>query len=405
MIARTWILRLFLPALVVGGPAMAVLFSQLGGDVSPIRSVRDPYPVFADIAVDPEANLVAVADENLFSLRTYDRDLAGSGVADPRTVVTGPKSGVDFMCGVGLDPRRREIYTVNNDTAADLMVFSYDSHGDVPPVRSITPAPAGTWGVALDLVHDEVAVTIQHENKVAVYRRTASGQDEPLRIIQGPATGLSDPHGIFIDAGSNEIFVASHDSYHDALPGEGDAVKGLLARGAVTAEALALASVRRDLRPSKGKFVEPSIAVYARTAENDAAPLRVIRGPKTELSLPMKIFVDEVHKELFVANSGNSSILVFSSTANGDAAPVRKIQGPATRLKKPVGLFVDVKNDEVWATVPEEHAAMVYKRTANGNTPPLRMLRAAPDGTPAAGIGNPGGIAFDSIRQEILVPN
>ena len=88
-----------------------------------------------------------------------------------------------------------------------------------------------------------------------------------------------------------------------------------------------------------------------------------------------------------------------------NVAPIRKIEGPATRLKKPVGLFVDSKNDEVWATSPEQHAVTIYRRTAQGNAAPLRILRGAPDDTPAPGIGNPGGIAYDSTREQILVPN
>ena len=397
--------RLLLILVLLTGPALLLLFSQLGGNIAPIRTVRDPYPVFADIAVDAESNIVAVADENLFSLRTYDRDLVSRDVADPRTIVTGPKSGVDFVCGVAIDSLHKEIYTANNDTAADLMVFKYDSHGEVPPVRALTPAPTGTWGIALDLAHDEVAVTIQHTNKVAVYRRLAEGEEKPLRIIQGPNTGLADPHGIFIDGENNEIFVANHDSYHEVLSGEADSntVTAAIARGTVTPEALSI--TRAELRPSKGKFVEPSISIYARTAENDAAPMRVIRGPRTGLSVPMKVFVDTARNELFVANSGGNSILVFSRTASGDVAPIRKIQGPASRLKKPVGLFVDTRNDELWATNPEEHSATVYKRTAEGNAAPLRILHAAPDGTPAPGIGNPGGIAYDPVREQILVPN
>ena len=397
--------RLVLPALLLGGPAVLLLFSQLGGNIAPIRTVQDPYPVFADIAVDPDSNLLAVADENKFSLRTYDRDLVASGVADPRTVLTGTKSGIDFVCGVAVDSVNKQIYTANNDTAADLMVFNYDSRGNVPPERVLTPASTGTWGIALDLPHDEVAVTIQHVNKVSVYRRLASGEEKPLRIIQGPDTGLSDPHGVAIDSQNNEIFVANHDSYHEVLSGEADrnAVTSRIARGTVTPGELAPA--RLDLRPSKGKFVEPSISVYARTAKDDAAPLRVIQGPNTELSVPMKIFVDTVNNELFVANSGTSAILVFSRTASGNVAPNRKIQGPDTGLKKPVGLYVDTKNDEVWATNPELHTATVYSRTAQGNAKPLRTLRSAPDGAAAPGIGNPGGIAYDPVREQILVPN
>jgi DNA-binding beta-propeller fold protein YncE len=105
---------LIFAAFLLGGPAVLFLFSQLRGNLAPIRAVQDPYPVFADIAVDPDSNIVAVADENKFSLRTYDRD-----------VITGVKSGIDFVCGVAVDSVNKQIYAANNDTAADLMVFNY----------------------------------------------------------------------------------------------------------------------------------------------------------------------------------------------------------------------------------------------------------------------------------------
>ena len=402
---RTRLRKIFTALLILSGPAALLVFSQLGGNVVPLRHVHDPYPVFTDIAVDPDANVLAVTDENLFSLRTYDRDLSSNLVADPRTVVTGTKTGVDFICGVALDSLNRQIFAANNDTDSDVVVFNYDAQGNVPPVRSLRTASAGTWGVALDLTNNEMAVTVQHINKVEVYRREAKDDDKPLRIIQGQETGLSDPHGIFVDARNNELFVANHDSYHEVLTGESErnADAATIARG--TFEPGAQPRATLNLRPSKGRFVDPAITIYARNAQGNAIPRRVIRGPKTELSLPMKIFVDTVHNELFVANSGTNSILVFSRTANGDAAPIRKIQGPGTGLRKPVGLFVDTKNDEVWATNPEEHSATVYRRTAQGNAAPLRTLRGAPQGTPATGIGNPGGIAYDPLREQILVPN
>src|SRR5437762_12856719 len=112
--------------LLLSGPAVLVLCSQLSGDVAPLRQVRDRFPVFADVAVDPESNIVAVTDENLFSLRTYDRDLASNDVADPRTVVTGNRTRVEFVCVVALDPVLIDVSTVNNDTAADLLVVKYD---------------------------------------------------------------------------------------------------------------------------------------------------------------------------------------------------------------------------------------------------------------------------------------
>jgi DNA-binding beta-propeller fold protein YncE len=391
-------------ALLLSASAALAFFFQVNVNDAPIRSVRDHFPVFADVAVDPDSNIVAVTDENLFSLRTYDRDLSTNDVADPRTVITGNKSRVDFVCGVAVDPVNKELYAINNDTAADMVVFKYNQSGNIPASRTLRPAPVSTWGVALDLKHDEVAVTVEQINKVLVYRRVAEGDEKPLRIIQGTNTGLADPHGIYVDAENDEIVVANHDSYHEESLSQEQSttVQAELARGNAT---LSVPVDRIQPRASAGKFIEPSITIYSRTAKDNAAPIRVIRGPKTELSLPMKVYVDTVHNELFVANSGSNSILVFNRTANGDVAPIRKIQGEGTKLRKPVGLFVDTKNDEVWATSPEFHSINVYKRTAQGNAAPLRIVRGAPEGTPAPGIGNPGGIAFDSKREQILVPN
>ncbi len=231
---------------------------------------------------------------------------------------------------------------------------------------------------------------MEHINRVAIYRRTAQGADKPLRYIQGPRTLLTDPHGVFLDGKNNEVLVANHDSWHEVgagttqVPGE---MKGA------------------TLDPSTGRFQEFSITVYPRLANGDVAPIRIIQGPRTKLNLPMKIHVDTVHDELAVANSGGDSILIFKRTADGDAAPLRTIRGPSTGLNNPMGVYIDAENDEVWAANPGDHSLTVYARTADGDAQPLRVLRGAPKGTPSAGIGNPGGVAYDPIRQQILVPN
>src|SRR5712692_2192064 len=227
---------IFASILPVSALAALLLYAQAGGDLKPLRAIRDPFPVFTDVAVDPEANIAVMSDENLFSLRTYDRnnpDAPPNAVSDPRSVITGPKSEVDFVCGVAVDPVHHELYGANNDTNSVLMAFKYGTNGEVPPVRKINAAATGTWGVALDLKNDEVAVTVEHINQVEVYRREGIGDEKPLRIIQGPNTGISDPHGIAIDAEHNELFVANHSSYHEVKTGEADpnAAVAAFARG------------------------------------------------------------------------------------------------------------------------------------------------------------------------------
>ena len=91
----------------------------------------------------------------------YDLKAGGQDKAttDPRHHVVGGKVGLGFIAGVTLDPIRREMYTVNND-GGGLIVHSYDAQGDVAPVRKLT-VPHQSWGLSLDLQHDELAVTSQ----------------------------------------------------------------------------------------------------------------------------------------------------------------------------------------------------------------------------------------------------
>ena len=81
------------------------------------------------------------------------------------------------------------------------------------------------------------------------------------------------------------------------------------------------------------------------------------------------------------------------------------LKGAKTGLKNPVGVFLDTKNDELAVASMGNHTAAFYPRTANGDVAPIRAIRSAPAGTPALQIGNPGAVAYDSRRDQILVPN
>jgi DNA-binding beta-propeller fold protein YncE len=104
-------------------------------------------------------------------------------------------------------------------------------------------------------------------------------------------------------------------------------------------------------------------------------------------------------------NSGKDAVLFFDRDAAGDVAPVRAIEGLRTGLSGPSGVFIDTKHDELWVTNWNNHTATVYPRMANGDVAPLRVIRSAPRGAPAVGLGNPGAVVYDPKRKEILVPN
>jgi len=354
-----------------------------GGDIVPVRSVADPYPSLHSVVVDPENNRVLMSDSNRGGLLFYDRLGANgpSGVAEPVTQVRGPSTGMMFVAGVALDPANHEIFAVNNDIGDRMEVFPYDAEGNVKPKR-ILFVPHGSWGVGLNRVRNEIAITVEHVNSVVVYRRDATLGEAPMRVLHGPKTGLDDPHGIIFDEKHNEISVANHGNWapltrEESLEGE---LKG-------------------------GRFDLPSITAYAGEANKDSAPVRRIQGKRTELNWPMGMSLDAVHDEIAVASYGNDSILIFRHTDQGDAAPVRVIHGSRTGIAGPMGVSIDAKNDEIWVTNYREHTAVVFARTAEGNVAPKRILRNAPLGTPAVGFGNPGAVAYDSKRDQILVPN
>ena len=139
--------------------------------------------------------------------------------------------------------------------------------------------------------------------------------------------------------------------------------------------------------------------------QGNVPPIRVIQGPKTQFDWPTGLAVDEERGELYVANDIGNAILVFNVTDSGDVAPKRVITGPKTNLRNPTGVWVDTKNHEVWAANFMNHSATVYSVDASGDVPPLRMIRSGPLNEPALGIGNPHPLAYDTKREQILVPN
>ena len=129
------------------------------------------------------------------------------------------------------------------------------------------------------------------------------------------------------------------------------------------------------------------------------------QGPKTQLNWPGHMFLDEDAGLIYVANDGGDSVLVFKTTDHGDVAPTRVIKGPKTLIKNPTGIFLDKKNKEIVVANMGNHSATVYPMDANGDVPPVRQIRGAPADQPALQIGNPGAVAYDTKRNQILVPN
>jgi DNA-binding beta-propeller fold protein YncE len=355
----------------------------------PLRQVSDPYPVFNGIAVDSLNNVVAMSDVNKKSLLSYDRTAESirGAVTPPRRQVFGPLTNIGFVAGVMVDPARRELYAVNNDIEDTMVVLPYDAQGNAEPSR-ILSIPHQAWGLAMSRARDEIAITVELQEAIVFYKRDARNVVPPLRYIRGANTGLADPHGIFLDDRHNEIAVANHGNFRGLIK---DAGAGCVPTGAAG--------------PEGGAVLPSSITFYSGDAKGDIRPIRTLQGDQTQLDFPMGLSVDEEDDEYAVANNGANSVLVFSRTAAGDVAPLRVLAGRRTLINRPMGVAIDTRNNELWVSNFGDHTALVFDRLATGNEPPKRIVRTAPAGTPTPGFGNPQTLAYDSTRDQILVPN
>lgn len=366
----------------------------------PLRAIADPYFSFAGISVDPVRNEVVIGDQKMSKIVVYDR-LANTppeaAMSEPKRVIGGDLAFLEYVSSVYIDPPTGDIYAINNDTMPGMPVFGREAVGNVAPKRRIG-RPHTAFAIAASEKQQELFLTIQDDHAVVVFSKTAKDKDSPVRILQGAHTGLADPHGIAIDPGKNEIFVTNWGQRNERPPltegGGGDYFNRP-----------DFAVGRARVFPGSGSFQPASINVYPLNAQGDTPPLRVIKGPKTQLNWATALALHPDRGELFVANDVGDSVAVFRMDAEGDAAPIRTLKGPRSLIKNPTSVAVDLKNNELWVSNFGNHSATVYPIDAKGDAPPLRVIRSAPVETQSPMLSNPHVAVFDTKRKEILVAN
>src|SRR6266446_8112901 len=344
---------------------------------APVRVIKDTYPIYSSIAVDPIRDEVVLQDTNLFGIKVFNRldnTPPDAESTKPKRVIQGPKTLNEYNNGLYIDPKTGNVHSVAMDTADSMIVFPGDANGDVAPLRKLN-TPHRNFGTAANDEKGEIYITIQYPPKVMVYRKEADGNEKPLRVLEGEHTLLYDTHGIALDVKKNLMFVGTWGNASDYK------VAGT------------------------GKFYPPSINVYPLDASGDTPPLRVIQGSRTQLDWAGGMSLDPDNGNLYVANDVGNSILVFRETDKGNVAPSRVIKGNKTGLSHPAGISVDLKNKEVWVSNMGNSSATCYSLTANGNAAPSRTIRSAPLGRTSVKFGKPQAVAYDSKREQYLVPN
>lgn len=248
-----------------------------------------------------------------------------------------------------------------------IAVFARSAKEDTPYLRSIEGQKSllgrTMHDLAFDDIHDEIVVTSALAQGILTFRGAASGEEAPIRYIQGDKTRIK---GLGADAAVGKVSI---DAVHNEI---------LLANG------------------------DQTILVFDRLANGNVAPKRILGGPDTQIHLGgasgTAIRVDPIHNLLLVPSGGiaGGKVLVFDRTASGNTPPRAVIQGPvvmgnqfevyAPKLR--LIAYAKGGNLEIWK-IPLSGVS---------TDPPLRI--ATPLGR---GGNNETGLVLDPLHKEVII--
>ena len=148
-------------------------------------------------------------------------------------------------------------------------------------------------------------------------------------------------------------------------------------------------------------MTQPRIAAFARLANGNVEPKRVIEGQAAKLGRTMHgIDYNAVRDEIVATNPPAGAVLVFRGGANGAEAPLRVIQGPKTKLVYPHTAIFDAAHKEILVTDAHGSRILAYAEEAQGDVAPLRVIEG-----PKTQLGYVGPMAVDVERDLLVVSN
>jgi DNA-binding beta-propeller fold protein YncE len=245
------------------------------------------------------------------------------GQADRLRAIEGQRTLLGrTMHAIAYDEIHDEIY-VTQQFAQGILVFRGSAGGEEPPVRVINGSKTQLIApdrLAVDPVHDEIYVP--EGVKLLVYPRTANGNVAPKRVITGPATGIGATRAVAVDPVRGLVVAATQAWDEDGTPAEGQSGS--------------------ELR------------IFARTANGNARPVRVISGLRGMGNLA----VDPATGLVF--SQQTRYIGVWHLDDNGRVPPRFTIGGPSGVLRQGRGLALDPKNQAVIASDKELNAVLTF---------------------------------------------
>ena len=143
-------------------------------------------------------------------------------------------------------------------------------------------------------------------------------------------------------------------------------------------------------------MAHPQIAAFARLANGDAKATRQIGGQNSMMTRTIHDFAyNPVRDEIVVPQYFAQAVMTYRGGANGEEAPVRIIRGPDTQITNPQRLALDPVHNEVF--VPLDDRILVFPSLEEGNVTPIRVLK-GPDTQLGADA-----LAIDPVHNLLIV--
>jgi sugar lactone lactonase YvrE len=302
------------------------------------------------------------------------------------------------------------LFVGNLCNVSAINAFPVSANGNVAPSRTIVGANTSLNGTTFLSINATRlwATKSEDANDAAVlaFGINASGNVAPL--VKITSANLWSPNGVVQDPANGNIFVS--DSYNNrimvfAKTANGNATPIRVISGALTKlnnpEGIFLAPSSQIgvVTANSSHPVNYSVAFFARTASGNVAPAARIVGASTGLNAPHSASYSGGN--LYVSNSGANGISVFAAGATGNVAPIHTISGASTGLQYPVQIAFDSQGNLYAANyVPPVNSVTVFAAGAFGNVAPIRAISGSNTGL----VNNcPQGIAVGHVAQ-LYVP-
>jgi DNA-binding beta-propeller fold protein YncE len=362
------------------GPSILVFDADAVGNAAPKRVLKGPQTGLAhptSVSLDTKNGELWVANFGGHSVTAYKID--ASGDAPPlRTIRGAPASAPSLMIGnpgaLTYDSKREEILVPNCVAHPQIAVFARTADGNAPRTRAIegqdTMLGRTMHGIDYDESRDEIVVPQQFGQAILIFKGSASGEQRPIRVIQGSKTMLTALDRLAVDSVNHEIYVPEGDVVlvFDLLATGNVAPKRVLGgpdTGFTAAGSVAIDPTRNIIvvgaqaRSADGRGL-PQLAIFDRTASGNAKPKRVITGVKSRLNDTGNIRIYPQGGLVFTTQQ-TGYVAVWSLDDNGDVPPRFTVGGPNGLLQKPRGLDLDPKHNAVIVSDKQLNAVLTYE--------------------------------------------